>query len=146
MENSSFISDILSFSHPIVSEILLGLSEHQKVDSEWFSSKQSDLTCKVLLRKYLLRYWEFYDQKPDSKLGKQFTRMKITGGFSHDQCLFDFLFEVIYEQTKRICVLLATSDNNSIQTSIPIFQTLINTPLSKALEKCSYGCTNTCTL
>lgn len=153
-----FATELIRFSDRVVYEIIRNIVTKKKtLETNIFHSEHAPLVCKVILRKYMLSYWEF--SMNDNKTSNTVTYLKKTGDFIHDQCLFDFMFIVIYEQMLYICRMMKNNDTNVEQMlqqkrgrtgnesideiSVPIL-TRLKPALVNALLTSRHGCLTDC--
>ena len=153
-EEKDFYNSMVEVSNSIAHEIISKLLKETDFNIKWFCSKQGLLTCKVFLRKYLLKCWDFSSLNIDSKLSKIFTFLKNSGEFNHDECFFDFLFTVTYEQLTYTCNEVKNniteynkvSKNKDIEDFLLLYLVILKSKLLIILKNSRHGCKPTCNL
>lgn len=151
--HQEFFNKTAQISHHITSEVSAGLLENENISVGWFCSKEGLLTCKVFLRKYLLKCWEFFNSNKNSRIGKTLSFLKKSGEFVHEECLFDFIFVVSYEQLTKVCEIMKMYKESNISLKKTDFNKLFTTSLElirpkliKALQNSRHGCVTDCQL
>jgi hypothetical protein len=149
MSKQGFAKTMLDFCNTVTKSVLISLSSKKNIDIAWFCSTEGVLTCKVFIRKYLLKCWEFYTLNDKSEVSDCLDILKSTGSFHHNECLFDFILIVVYEQVKKVCFIMRrdrmtidTDDGNC--TILTLCLLLIAPQIEKALSTCKYGCLENC--
>ena len=150
MERShTFATLMVDFSNKIVYYIITYLCKNNISYLKWLYSDIGISTRRVFIRKYLLRYWEFYNDNGDSVIGKRFDNLKQYGSFLHSECLFDFIFMVVCEHVKHVCYQMCKKYQKSENLDIPLQETItkITPRLRHVLTLCKHGCASgSCTI
>jgi hypothetical protein len=149
MDQICFVDSMVQLTNQVSSSIFSGLLQQPSIDITWFFSQQGTLTCKVLLRKYLLRCWDLFIKNPSTQLGQILQYLKKNGHFNHDQCLFDFVYLVSYEQMMSACMIANTQcdslfDSVDTKDLFTMCLMVLKPKLTRALQNSRHGCDQTC--